>query len=110
MDKDNFYKVCKVSDLKESIGERYLVNDTDIALFKINGKIFAVNNVCPHKQANIMHEGFVENECVVCPLHGWTFELSTGNLIGGSRGLKSYPVEIKNEDIYVQVIPKELNW
>jgi len=110
MVKDDFYKVCKVSDLKESVGERFLVNDTDIALFKINEKIYAVNNICPHKQANIMHEGFVENGCVVCPLHGWTFELSTGNLVGGSRGLKSYPVEIKNEDIYVQVIPKELNW
>ncbi len=110
MPEDNYFKVCNIAELKESQGERFLVNDTDIALFKIDGKIYAVNNVCPHKQANIMHEGFVENGCVTCPLHGWTFEIATGNLLGGSRGLKSYPVKIEKDDIYVQVIPKELNW
>jgi len=107
---ENYFKVCKVSELKEFQGERFFVNDTDIALFKIDNKIFAVNNVCPHKLANVIHEGFVENGCVACPLHGWTFELASGNLLGGSRGLKSYPVKIVNDDIYVEVIPKQLNW
>ncbi len=80
MDKDNYFKVCNTSELKESLGSRFLVNDIDIAVFKVGEKIFVVDNVCPHQQAPFMFEGFVENKTVVCPLHGWCFELDTGNL------------------------------
>jgi len=110
MSEDNFYKVCKVSELQESIGSRFLVNDTDIAVFKIGKKIFAVNNVCPHKQAALMFEGFVENETVFCPLHGWCFQLDNGNLCGGNRGLTSYPSKIIDNEVYVKVVEKKINW
>ena len=63
---------------------------------KLEQKIFAVSNVCPHQQAAKIYEGFVEDEFVVCPLHGWKFKLKNGKLASGSRGLDTYP--IKNID------------
>ncbi|MCP5062412.1 MAG: Rieske (2Fe-2S) protein, partial [Ignavibacteriae bacterium] len=103
MNEENYFKVCNLSELKESFGSRFLINDTDIAVFKIGEKIFAVNNVCPHQQAALMFEGFVENETVVCPLHGWCFELETGNLCGGNRGLTSYPFKVIDSEVFVKV-------
>ena len=45
---DGFTKVCRVSELSENQGKRFLINDVDIAVFKVNGEIFVLNNVCPH--------------------------------------------------------------
>lgn len=53
----------------------------EIALFKVNGEIFALENACPH-MGGPLAEGEISLEdskvCVTCPWHGWQFELSTG--------------------------------
>lgn len=107
---DDYFFICNENDLKDSEGKRFYVNDTDIAIFKVETKIYVVSNVCPHQQASKIYEGFVENNCVVCPLHGWTFSLETGKLHSGSNGLDAYPVKIVEGKIYAKVTSKELNW
>lgn len=110
IDLEGYYFICAEKDLKDSEGKRFYINDTDVAIFKVEGKIYAVSNVCPHQQASRIYEGFVENNCVVCPLHGWTFSLETGKLHSGSNGLDTYPVKIIEGKIYAKVVRKELNW
>lgn len=107
---EGFEFICEKSELKESEGVRFLINDVDIALFNIDDEIFAVSNLCPHQHAPFIHEGFVENGCVVCPLHGWTFNLKNGNLHSGSRGLDTFPIKIIDGKVYAKVVAKELNW
>ena len=107
---EEYIFVCNENELQESVGKRFYLNDTDIAIFKIENKIFAVSNVCPHQQATKIYEGFIENECVVCPLHGWKFKLKDGKLESGGRGLATYPIKILESKIFAKVIAKELNW
>ena len=75
---DGFIKVCKNSDLKEKIGRHFFVDDVDVALFKVDGQIYALNNVCIHQKAAIIYDGFIEDGKVECPAHGWQFDLKTG--------------------------------
>jgi nitrite reductase/ring-hydroxylating ferredoxin subunit len=105
-----YKKVCKVSDLYESTGTRFLINDVDIAVFKINGEVFAVSNTCPHQHTQSIYDGFIEDGCVVCPAHGWMFNLKTGMQPTGARGLDSYPVKIIDDEVFALVKPKELKW
>lgn len=107
---EGFHFICNIADLKESEGKRFYINDADIAVFKIEEEVFVVSNVCPHQQQPVIHEAFVENKCVVCPLHGWTFKLKDGKLHSGSRGLETYPNKIIDGKIYAKVVAKELNW
>ena len=107
---EDYFFICEENILKDSEGKRFYVNDTDIAIFKVKNKIYAVSNVCPHQQASKIFEGFVENNCVVCPLHGWTFSLKTGELHNGSNGLDMYPIKNIDGKIYAKVVGKELNW
>ena len=107
---NDFFYLCEESELHELRGKRFYVNDTDIAIFRIGVKIFAVSNVCPHQQAEKIFEGFIEDECVICPLHGWKFNLIDGKLANGSRGLETFPTKIIDGKIYALVIPKKLNW
>ena len=106
----SFTKICSVDNIEEDAGKRFIINETEIAVFKSNGKIFALNNICPHQQTALIYDGFIEEGCVVCPAHGWKFDLRTGNKKSGSKGLDSYEVKIVDEIIYVKVVPKKFNW
>jgi NAD(P)H-dependent nitrite reductase small subunit len=106
----SFTKICSIYDIEENNGKRFIINETEIAVFKVGGNIFALNNICPHQQSALIYDGFIEDGCVVCPAHGWKFDLRTGNKKSGSRGLDSYEVKIVDENIYVKVFPKKFNW
>jgi len=107
---DGFKQVCNISALKEKEGQRFFVDDVDIALYKVNGEIYAMTNVCPHQHAALIYSGFIEEGYVTCPAHGWQFNLKTGKLPTGGNGLQIYPVYVENGIVYVKVIKKELNW
>ena len=107
---NEYHFICKITELKDSIGKRLYVNDTDIAVFKVKDNVFVVGNVCPHQKAPSIYEGFVEDNCVICPLHGWKFNLHDGKMHNGNTGLDSFEVKIENENIYAKVLPKKLNW
>ena len=108
--KDGYKKLCKLSALRENQGKRFIVEDVEIAVFKINEEVFAIDNVCPHQHTALLYDGFVENGCVVCPAHGWMFDIRTGKQPSGSRGVDSYPVIIEDEEVYILVKAKELKW
>lgn len=48
-----------------------------MAIFKNNGKLYGVQNICPHEGGQLC-KGWIEGGEVVCPLHGYKFDLSTG--------------------------------
>lgn len=105
-----FIKVCRVFELKENAGCRFIVDDVDVAIFKIGEQIYAINNLCPHQHASILHDGFIEEGYVTCPAHGWQFSLSTGKMPEGRRGVNTFETHVENGDVYVKVYKKELNW
>ena len=107
---EGFFEVCKIDELKEKVGKRFLVNDVDVALFKVNGKIYALENMCPHQHSPIIYDGFIEEDRVVCPAHGWEFNLEDGKLGEGRRGLITYEVIIEDGRIFVKAQEKSLKW
>jgi len=110
MIEEGYLKICKIADLNEKQGKRFLVNDVDIAVFKVDDEIFVLNNVCPHQHTALIYDGFIEDGCVVCRAHGWMFNLKTGRQPTGAKGLDSFPVSIIDDEVYALVKPKELKW
>ena len=64
---EGFTRICSIDDLENKVGRRFIVNDIEVAVFKINNEIFALSNVCPHQQTRLIYDGFIEDEFVVCP-------------------------------------------
>lgn len=103
----DFVRICKISDLDESQGRKFrLDSETEIAVFKVKDKIFAVDNVCPHNHTPKMFEGFIQNECVVCPVHFYEFSLTSGESKAFEGG-KLRIFEIKIEDGILYIKPQE---
>jgi NAD(P)H-dependent nitrite reductase small subunit len=53
------------------------IDGTDVALFRRGDEVFAIGNECPH-QGGSLCDGAVEGDIVICPLHGWEFDLRSG--------------------------------
>lgn len=107
---DGFTPICTFDDLKEQDGKRFIIDDVEVAVFKLEGKIYALSNICPHQHTAMIYDGFIEHGCVVCPAHGWLFDLKTGNTPAGRKGLDAYETKIINDQVFVKVVKKELKW
>jgi nitrite reductase/ring-hydroxylating ferredoxin subunit len=84
-----------------------LDDDTEIAVFKIDGKVHAVENTCPHNHTHVLFEGLVDNDLfLTCPIHGWQFHLVTGmvplHCKEISTKLKIYTTKIENGEVYIE--------
>ncbi len=105
-----FVYVADIDELKEKVGKQVFAGDDEVALFKVNGKIYALGNVCPHQHASIVFQGFIEENCVVCPAHGWEFDLGTGKRKFGNKGLETYEVLLEGKKIFVHTKTKNSLW
>ena len=75
--KDGFVDVCSVSDIPEKRAVVACVSGERVAVFRYDGRISAISNVCQH-QNGPLGEGRIVNGCVVCPWHGYEYLPDTG--------------------------------
>ena len=79
------------------------INGTEILLVNLKGTIYACENECPH-QGSPMNSGIVKDDYITCPRHGYRFKLANGACSDFPEyTLKIYPVEIRNDDIMVEL-------
>ena len=69
-----------------------------------DGGLHALHNVCTHAYAR-MDEGRLRGHRLICPLHGASFDVRTGAVLGApaTAPLPSYPVRVADGQIEVQV-------
>jgi nitrite reductase/ring-hydroxylating ferredoxin subunit len=74
---DGFIDVCAVTDIVENRARILCLSGERVAIFKYDGKISAVSNVCQH-QNGPLGEGRVIDGCITCPWHGYQYLPETG--------------------------------
>jgi nitrite reductase/ring-hydroxylating ferredoxin subunit len=74
---DGFVDVCAVADIPENRARIACVAGERVAIFKYDGKISAISNVCQH-QNGPLGEGKILNGCITCPWHGYQYLPETG--------------------------------
>jgi nitrite reductase/ring-hydroxylating ferredoxin subunit len=72
------YVVAKTDEIPTGTGKVVFVGDKAIALFNINGTFYAIDNTCPHSGGPLGEGNLIDN-FVVCPWHGWEFDVTTGD-------------------------------
>jgi nitrite reductase/ring-hydroxylating ferredoxin subunit len=84
------------SEIPPGAGVRVeLPNGEEIAVFNIDGEYYAIDNFCPHQGAPLS-EGFICGHVVECALHGWQFDVRTGECLTVPERLKTYKVHYEN--------------
>jgi nitrite reductase/ring-hydroxylating ferredoxin subunit/DMSO/TMAO reductase YedYZ heme-binding membrane subunit len=74
---DGFIDVCATTDIVEKRAHIVCLSGERVAIFKYDGKISAVSNVCQH-QNGPLGEGRVIDGCITCPWHGYQYLPETG--------------------------------
>ena len=97
-----FVRVCSIHDVKPGHGKVVDVNGEEVALFNVNGNFFATTNSCPHRNGPL-GEGYLDNDIVSCPLHGWKFNVRDGkNLTIPSSKIACFQVKVEGNDVMIE--------
>ena len=94
-----------ISETALADGENMVVDvdGTDVAVFKIDGAFYAIEDVCSHDGAEIA-SGRLEGDEIVCPRHGARFCVKTGAVMSppAYEAIASFPVRVVNGIIQVR--------
>ncbi|MCB9759267.1 MAG: Rieske 2Fe-2S domain-containing protein [Alphaproteobacteria bacterium] len=68
------------ADLAEGEARTVLAGDAAVAVFRVDGQLFAIDSACTHEDGPL-GEGTLEGGVVTCPYHDWRFEVRTGRCL-----------------------------
>jgi len=100
----DFVTVAKVSDVKEGEGKVVQTAGKEIALFNVDGKIFAIENECKH-MGGPLGEGMVDGNIVTCPWHQWKYDVTSGKSVMNPQiGVGCFEVKVEGDEVKVKVV------
>ena len=100
----NWIDVAAQADVPEGDVMGVIVAGKDIALYEVEGEVFATDNICTHGHARLS-DGFLEGREIECPLHQGRFDVCTGKALCAplTEGIKSYAVRIENMRVMLKL-------
>lgn len=100
-----FQTVATVDEIPVGKGKAFEVNNRVIAIFNIDGKFTAIDDMCPHMGASLCEGDYNETDSTVaCPWHGWRFNVFDGAWTDNPR-IKTDVFEVKVVGNEIQVCP-----
>jgi len=95
-------KVLDAASLRPGQVELVVVDGKDVAVFRRGDEILAIGNECPH-QGGSLADGPVEGDIVICPLHGWEFDLRSGACMTvPGESVPRYAVTVEDGAVWVE--------
>jgi nitrite reductase/ring-hydroxylating ferredoxin subunit len=99
-----FVKAANVRDVPPGRAKIVEIGDEDVALCNVDGKIYAIANVCTH-DGGPLGEGYLLGEEIECPRHGARFNVRTGEVkvLPAIMPIPTFEVKVEGDDILVDV-------
>jgi len=96
------HKVAKRSEIPPRTTRRVVVDGAEILLCNVDGNLYAIEDVCTH-DGGPLDQGELLGETVVCPRHGATFDVRTGDVLTlpAVVPLMTFSVVVEGDDVYV---------
>jgi 3-phenylpropionate/trans-cinnamate dioxygenase ferredoxin subunit len=97
-------RVGPLSDLQDGEIAAFTVEGHEIAVARVGERVFALEDKCSHEECPLS-DGFLDDNCVVCPCHAASFELTTGEPanLPAEKPVRCYSVTIENGDFYITI-------
>lgn len=99
-----WYYAIDASEVEDDDVVGVVINDLEVAVYRVDGKFYATEDICTHGQATLS-EGVVVGDVIECPIHQGRFCIRTGQPKGGpvSVSLRTYPTKLESSRIFVQI-------
>jgi nitrite reductase (NADH) large subunit len=104
--------VCELADVLPDTGVCALVNGRQVAVFRCDDSVFAIDNYDPASEANVLSRGLlgdVKGERVVAsPIYKHHFSLTTGRCLeDSSKSVNVYPARVLDGRVWVNATPHQ---
>lgn len=96
--------VCAVDEMEDGESRKIYLAGQQVAVFKINGNFYAINNRCSHARGPLAEGDISHEDCtVVCPWHYAKFSIETGQVVDGiaSAPVAAYQVDVRDGVVWV---------
>jgi len=99
-----FVKIGTTTELEDlEAGKLVETGGKRIAIFNVGGNYYAIEDTCPHR-GGPLSEGMLAEDEVICPWHGWRFDVTTGACaIIPTKQVDAFEVKIEGKDILVKI-------
>jgi phthalate 4,5-dioxygenase reductase subunit len=103
----NKYLLCEATEVSPGSTAIYDVGGYKVALYNVEGHFFATQNHCQHKGGSL-GQGQLNGSVVECPLHGWEFDVISGECLTQThcRSLRRFPVSIEKNIVWIEDFDK----
>lgn len=100
---NDLVKVADAKDVQPSHLKLVEVDEEKICLANVNGKFYAIGNICTH-EGGPLADGTLEAYEVECPWHGSKFDVRTGEVTSppASLPVPIYEVKVDGGSIFVK--------
>jgi nitrite reductase/ring-hydroxylating ferredoxin subunit len=99
----HFVHALPLAELKKAAAKIVQLEGHALALFYVNGRVYAVDNRCPH-MGFPLNRGSVKDGILTCHWHHARFDLETGGTFDQwADDVRTFPVDIRDGEIYVNI-------
>jgi naphthalene 1,2-dioxygenase system ferredoxin subunit len=101
---DQWIDVTATEDIPEDDVIGVDIAGKSIALYRVDGEVFATDNLCTHGNARLC-DGFLEGHEIECPLHQGKFDIRNGKAMCAplTEDVKTYPIKIEGDRVFVAI-------
>jgi nitrite reductase/ring-hydroxylating ferredoxin subunit len=98
-----YITIARTGEMEPGKSRVVEVKGKSIAVFNIDGTLFAIDNVCLHMGGPV-GEGTLSGSVVTCPWHGWQYNVETGvKITDPEQKLQTYEVKVEGDEIKIAV-------
>jgi len=95
--------VAKIEEVPAGQARVFEAGGRSVAVCNVAGTHYAIDNSCPHR-GGPLGEGDVDGAVVVCPWHGWRWDVTTGaNANNPAIRVPCFPVSVERGEILVEL-------
>jgi nitrite reductase/ring-hydroxylating ferredoxin subunit len=102
MKKEEFGRIARMDEVTPARPKRVMVGAHEIVLFRVGNEIFAVENLCPHQQFSMFHQGVLDGYTIACPMHTWNFDIRSGKAVTGSGRIKTFELRVVGNEVLIK--------
>jgi nitrite reductase/ring-hydroxylating ferredoxin subunit len=100
---EEFIKAASVNDFVSIPLKKVVIMGKEICIFKNSGSFYATTNICPH-QGGPLDEGELQETCIVCPWHGWAFDVTNGSCqLNENIKIQTFETKIEGNNILLKI-------
>lgn len=107
MTTSNPTRLCGLDELcNGTIGSAFLDDGRRVAIYHVDGQVYATDDRCTHGNASLADEGSLDGCIVECGLHLGAFDVRTGQAVAApcTQALKIYPVEVRDGQVWLSAV------